>query len=102
MAEQSHLHLLNLGIEAWNQWRQEHHAVQPDFSHADFRGAHLKRVNLSGARLNSADLSGADLSESLLMNADLSEADLSQANIKGARLGNAYFKHRPDILEDHL
>ncbi len=65
MADQSHLHMLEQGIDAWNQWRQEHHTVQIDFSGADFRGASLRRVNLSGARMNGADLSGADLGESL-------------------------------------
>src|SRR5256885_11039611 len=42
--------------EVWNQWRQEHQAIQPDFSGVDFTGAHLGRVNLAGSLLNGADL----------------------------------------------
>ena len=67
MAEQYHLDVLHQGIDVWNQWRQEHHSIQPDFSGADFKGAQLRRVNLAGARLNGADFSGADISESLLI-----------------------------------
>src|SRR5436190_23685701 len=32
MAEQYHLDVLHKGIDVWNQWRQEHHSIQPDFS----------------------------------------------------------------------
>src|SRR6266567_4364640 len=90
MAEQYHLDLLHQGIDVWNQWRQDHHSIQPDFSGVDFKGAQLRRVNLAGARLNGADFSGADISESLLIRADLSEAILSQA----------YFSRRADMLLD--
>ena len=63
MTEQDLLAILHQGRDIWNQWRQEHHAIQPDFSGVDFRGAHLSRVNLAGALLNGADFSGADLRE---------------------------------------
>src|SRR2546429_134154 len=90
MAEQYHLDVLQQGREVWNQWRQEHHAIQPDFSSVNFTGAHLRRVNLAGARLNGADFSDADLSG----------IDFSKANTHGARLGKAYFSRRSDMLLD--
>ena len=90
MAEQYYLDMLHQGIDVWNQWRQEHHSIQPDFSGVDFKRAQLRRVNLAGARLN-----GADFSE-----ADLSGLDFSRANIHGARLGKAYFSRRSDMLLD--
>ncbi len=98
MTEQYHLDVLRQGIDVWNQWRQEHHSIQPDFSGVDFRGAQLSRVNLSGARLNGADLSRADLKESLLIRADLSEAILSRTNLvradlQGANLRAAILSH---------
>jgi hypothetical protein len=37
MAEQYHLDVLHQGIDVWNQWRQEHHSIQPDFSGVDFK-----------------------------------------------------------------
>src|SRR6266702_6704582 len=98
MAEQYHLDVLHQGIDVWNQWRQEHHSIQPDFSSVDFKGAQLGRVNLAGARLNGADFSGADLRESLLIRADLSEAILSRTNLvradlQGANLRAAILSH---------
>src|SRR6266700_410857 len=70
MSEQYHLDLLHQGIDVWNQWRQDHHSIQPDFS-------------------------GADFSEE-----DLSGIDFSRANTHGARLGKAYFSRRADMLLD--
>ncbi len=81
MTEQDQLAILQQGREVWNQWRQEHQSIQPDFSGVDFTGAHLGRVNLAGARLNGADFSGADLREALLIRADLRKAILSQAQL---------------------
>ena len=95
MAEQYHLDVLHQGIDVWNQWRQEHHSIQPDFSGVDFKGAQLRRVNLAGARLNGANFSGVDFSD-----ADLSGIDFSKANIHGARLGKAYFSRRSNTLLD--
>jgi len=95
MAEQYHLDVLHQGIDVWNQWRQEHHSIQPDFSSVDFKGAQLGRVSLAGAHLNGADFSGADLSD-----ADLSGIDFSKANTHGARLGKTYFSRRSDTLLD--
>src|SRR6266702_1273207 len=98
MAEQYHLDVLHQGINVWNQWRQEHHSIQPDFSSVDFKVEQLGRVNLAGARLNGADFSGADLRDSLLIRADLSESILSRANLARADLQGANL--RAAILSD--
>ena len=95
MAEQYHLDVLHQGRDVWNQWRQEHQSIQPDFSGVNFKGAHLGRVNLAGALLNGADFSGVDFSD-----ADLRGIDFSKANIHGARLGKAYFSRRSGMLLD--
>jgi uncharacterized protein YjbI with pentapeptide repeats len=85
MADQSHLEILQQGVEAWNSWRKRNPSIEPDLSGAD----------LPGADLSWADLSGADLSEADLSEANLSEADLSSGafmpfvNLKGANLSRA-------------
>jgi len=56
MANQEHLQILEQGIEAWNQWRQEHPDVEPNLSQAD-----LSEIDLSGADLHAAELSQAKL-----------------------------------------
>jgi uncharacterized protein YjbI with pentapeptide repeats len=101
MANEEHLKILKQGVEAWNQWREEHPGVWPDLhgadldraelsgahlSQADLGGAHLDGVDLSWADLGGVDLRGADLSEADLRDADLFEADLSEANLNWADL----------------
>src|SRR3989442_658920 len=58
LANQHHLDLLLQGQEVWDVWRQQHPAIQPDFSQARLRGAHLGGIDLSGANFMEADLSG--------------------------------------------
>ena len=85
MADQSHLDILQRGVEAWNSWRERGRLYKkPDFSEAN-----LSRADLTGADLTGADLSHTDFSGSDLFRADLSHADLSEANLSGARLEGA-------------
>ena len=86
MANQEHLDILKKGVETWNQWRVEHHDIQPNLSKADLYGATLIKANLSGADLEEATLSGADLEDADLSDANLSKADLSDANLSDANL----------------
>ena len=46
MANAAYLDILTQGVEVWNQWRQEHHEVQPDLSGADLAGRGLRSANL--------------------------------------------------------
>ena len=48
MANPEHLAILKQGVEAWNEWREEHSEVTPDFGEADLRGADLSNARLSG------------------------------------------------------
>ena len=95
MTEQDQLAILHQGRDVWNQWRQEHQAIQPDFSGEDFRDADLTGALLTGAEVTGTDFSGVDFSD-----ADLSGIDFSKANTHGARLGKAYFSRRSDTLLD--
>jgi hypothetical protein len=106
MANPEHIDHLLQGAEHWNQWRQLHQDIQPDFS-----GSHLDSINLDGADLSEAafldaslahaslknaklnraqlliaKLDGADLSEAMLIEANLVNAKLRKANLKGASL----------------
>jgi hypothetical protein len=47
MTEQDQLAILHQGRDVWNQWRQEHQAIQPDFSGEDFREADLTGIDFS-------------------------------------------------------
>jgi hypothetical protein len=99
MANEEHLKILKQGPAAWNQWRESHSRIQPDFGPdfctkpggADLRGFHLSGANLSGAYLLSANLSGANLRLTnlrgvKLMGANLTSTDLNEADLTGANL----------------
>jgi uncharacterized protein YjbI with pentapeptide repeats len=89
MADQSHLDMLQQGVEAWNSWRERNPSIEPDLSGADLSGANLSGANLSRADLSRADLSRAGLSTVKLSRAKLSGADLRQAYLSGADLSKA-------------
>jgi uncharacterized protein YjbI with pentapeptide repeats len=111
MADQSHLDILQQGVEAWNSWRKRNPSMDPDlsgvnlwganlsgadlsgadlsgvdFSRVDLSGTNLSRANLWGVDLSGVDLSEVDLSEAILSGVDLSEAILSEANLSGVDL----------------
>jgi hypothetical protein len=89
MADQSHLDILQQGVEAWNSWRERNPSTEPDLSEADLSGAKLREADLSETYLYKADLSGARLFQANLYRANLSEADLSEANLDRANLDRA-------------
>lgn len=111
MANAEHLHILQQGVEAWNQWRLAHPEIRPGLNGANLReaclrmarlrdtnlsGTDLRRANLNGAdligaNLGGADLMGANLSRACLIGANLGEADLSGADLSEARLREADF-----------
>ncbi len=91
MANQEHLDILTQGVEAWNQWRQEHPEVRPNLE-----GAKLRQANLISAYLTRADLGGADCSRANFEDASLGGADFAHANLTGANLRGA------DLVDAYL
>jgi hypothetical protein len=94
MANQEHLQILQQGVKAWNQWREQNRDIIPNLSGANLSRAILGWVDRGGADLTRASLSAAMLSEVMLLaanlrNADLSNADLSKAFLSGANLSGA-------------
>jgi pentapeptide repeat protein len=85
MADQSHLDILQQGVEAWNSWRERNPSIKPDLSGAPLSEADLRDADLRDANLSRANLSLALLSVALLGRASL----LSRANLSGAYLSGA-------------
>jgi uncharacterized protein YjbI with pentapeptide repeats len=95
MANPEHLEVLNKGVEAWNQWRDENpgavdlrsaNLVEANLHGANFAWADLGEADLGAANLSGADLAGANLSEASLRAADLGAARVARANLHGANL----------------
>ena len=91
MAKQEHLEILEKGVEAWNEWREEN-TDRPDLRRADLREADLIGAHLSDVDLYRADLRHAKLSSANLVEADLTGARLSVANLSGANLSGAHLE----------
>ena len=89
MANPEHRQILEQGVEAWNQWRNENRDITPDLIRADLSGTNLRGVNLNGAHLRTADLSAADLIGASLNGADLGRAHLGRAHLTGADVSEA-------------
>lgn len=86
MANAEHLQILEQGVEAWNQWRQDNPDVIPDLDQAKLNDKDLSEINLSHAQLRKANFC-----RSRLIDANLSCSDFSGANFYKARLDNANF-----------
>jgi hypothetical protein len=91
MADQSHLDILQQGVEAWNSWRERNPAIEPDLSsaHLGWGRTDLSEANLSGANLSEANLPKANLPKANLREANLSGATLTGVNLSGADLSGA-------------
>lgn len=108
MADPKHLAKLLEGVDAWNDWVDEHpetvadlcgadlsraalherrlfrdprSVLSPNFSLAELHGANLSHANLTYAILRGTHFQRADLQHSILNSADLSGADLTGANL---------------------
>jgi len=103
MADEEHLKILNVGVEAWNDWRKNR-VTKPDLRGADLSGADLEWANFFGADLGQADLTyanlfntnfsgaalrGVNFSNASLFSANLFSADLFSANLFNANLSFA-------------
>ncbi len=81
IADPHHLALLNEGVLAWNQWRQEHPEMLALLGEANLQGRDLRAADLSGAILQ-----GANFRRAVLQGADLGGAFLQGAVLEGANL----------------
>jgi len=86
MADKEHIRILNLGHDAWNDWREREFFLAPDLSQEDLRGKGIGSCYLGNANLRGANISGEDLSKT-----DLHDSDLSQANLNGTNLSETHF-----------
>jgi uncharacterized protein YjbI with pentapeptide repeats len=89
MADQAHLDILQQGVEAWKEWREQNPSIRPALPTSNLSGADLSEADLSMADLSMADLSVTDLSGAYLYGAGLSGADLSGADLSGADLSES-------------
>jgi TIR domain/Pentapeptide repeats (8 copies) len=81
MANREHIYILNQGVEAWNEWRDENgYAITPDLS-----GVFLSLAAPSGL-FHSYDFAGNRFFGDPLSINNLSSANLSNANLYGAKL----------------
>ncbi|QHI69546.1 pentapeptide repeat-containing protein [Tichowtungia aerotolerans] len=122
MANPEHLEILNQGVEAWNQWRDQNDLICPDLSGVDLNqavprnlstwknGAPLwdteaecftSYLDLSGINLQRANLQGSFMDVVNLKNANLIRANLSKASLDGACLAHANLR-RADLSEAGL
>jgi hypothetical protein len=110
MASEEHLRILEQGVKAWNQWREENPEIWPDLSGADlenlfkeevaagiesevrrriFLGSKGYGANLSGINFAGASLWGARAQFVNLSGANLAKTDLTRANLRYADLSEA-------------
>jgi hypothetical protein len=90
MANQEQLDILQQGVQAWNQWRNEHTEIIPDHNEADLHGVDLNGADLIGANLENASLSQVHLESANLEYAHLFATDLSQAHLERSYLDMAF------------
>lgn len=87
MANQEQLKiLLEEGVKAWNDWREDNPDVKPDFVGVSFVAAVLKKADFESANFRKADLYNANLSNAGFCKANLSDCELNRANFKYANL----------------
>ncbi len=89
MANAHHVKILKIGVQVWNNWREEHPKEFVDFDGSDFSNADLSDAQLAMCSFNGANLSKAILSKTTFMMASFSSADLSGADLSGAKLYKA-------------
>jgi len=91
MANQSHVEILDKGIDFWNKWRQNNPYIIPDLSGEefvaeDFTGVDFSNANLCETDLRKAQMPRANLKKSIIRDAHLNEANLAEADLSGAEL----------------
>jgi len=99
MANIKHIEILDEGVKAWNEWRNDNPQIKPNLRKAnlearnlegiDFRNVDLQRAKLINADLGMRDNHDGTFSPAMLDAANLRDADLSFAKLTFARMPNA-------------
>ena len=89
VANKKHIQILDQGLKAWNEWRDNHPYIIPDLSKTKISGYAVSNLNFQGANLGQVDFTGANLAEANLEKANLKQADLSAVDLQGARMAFA-------------
>lgn len=92
MADQTHLDLLDEGVEVWNRWRKDEPSATPDLRGAQLSGRKLRGIDLSRGEWR-ANLIDAQLNHADLTDANLREASLNLAQLEGATLVRADLRY---------
>lgn len=87
-----------LGVNSFNEWRNEFPTMYIDLSDYDFSGTDLSNINFSGVKLKNTNftnciLHNAKFCGSNLNNSDLSNSNCTSADFKQARLLNTNFSN---------
>jgi uncharacterized protein YjbI with pentapeptide repeats len=91
MPNQTHLEMVNKGVEAWNKWREDNPEIEPDLSDVDFSNLKLNNANLSDTDLRRSNLVNTDFRGANLIRADLRAANINKAGFNLAKLREANF-----------
>ena len=91
MPNQTHLDMVNKGVEAWNKWREDNPEIEPDLSDVDFSNLKLNNANLSDTDLRRSKLKNTDFRGANLVRADLRAASIKKAGFNLAKLREANF-----------
>ncbi len=96
MANPEHVNLLQKGVKAWNEWREQKPGIIPDLSGADLTSADLRGIafhgtNLFQANLSRANLNGVDLFMAMLFETNLRFSHLNNTDFYMSQLGETFF-----------
>jgi len=103
MANLDHLKILESGVMAWNQWRDDNPGLVPDLTGADLEDKNLSEINFEHANLNganfflatleNANFKYAKLQNSIMGLTTLNYADLSGSDLWHSRISESGIEH---------
>ncbi|HVN82238.1 MAG TPA: toll/interleukin-1 receptor domain-containing protein [Terriglobia bacterium] len=94
MANPEHLKILQQGVKAWNEWREQSPDILPDlceasFARNNFPGANFQQANLFGSDLSWSNLDATNFQGAILTGTNMLRAILTAARLSGAELTRA-------------
>src|SRR5215475_7786001 len=104
MANETQIHIIKSGSEAWARWRAKHPDESIDLCGAYFNLAKLKEIDFHNTSIDNVSFHGADLEKAKFREArgttDFSGARLFKANFHGAKLNKSNFSRAKLIGAD--